>query len=233
MTTTPTQPTERDKAIERLQHEVDLHNGPDNLLADLQVVLLAAKRLKAITDITGVGGEHLQFSLQLLTRAEKAEKRAQELERKFTEHSNAELLGETERCQFEAMKVRLKEAKKERGGMRDNIKCGACAESICCGSHMYPHDADCVYTELSQLHTENQEMSIELGENAKAIFQLRTEYNKALEALDEADDYLESQGYGWLMPIRKRIQPILSTPSAIETFKKEKVWISFGGKTNR
>lgn len=44
-----------------------------------------------------------------------------ELGEKLTEWSNKELLGETERCQFEAMKVRLKECEKENQGLRATI----------------------------------------------------------------------------------------------------------------
>jgi len=54
-----------------------------------------------------------------------AAKRAQELEQQFTARSNAELLGETERCQFEAMKVRLKDVEKERDELiQSRIKSG-------------------------------------------------------------------------------------------------------------
>lgn len=43
-----------------------------------------------------------------------AAKQLQQVEEQLTNHSNAELLGETERCQFEAMKVRLKQVERER-----------------------------------------------------------------------------------------------------------------------
>lgn len=43
----------------------------------------------------------------------------------------------------------LDEARRIERGIFNNIKCGACAEGICCGSIMNAHDPDCVYTQLS------------------------------------------------------------------------------------
>lgn len=51
----------------------------------LDELTIASKRLKQIEDITGIGQEHLQFSLQLLTRAEQAKSRLKEVEKERDE----------------------------------------------------------------------------------------------------------------------------------------------------
>lgn len=204
------QTTELDKAIERLENEMQLeHHDTGSEIPcfrdDIRKILLAAKRLKEITDITGIDGKHLQFSLQLLTRAEKAEKRARELEKENAEFRRTEPLKKQE--------------------------CNYWRELVFSLIGEFPHSEEETEGEvikrmiqslqqLSQLRTENQEMSVELGENAKAIFELRTEYKKALEALNAVMDDYGSLRSGKYESSRMALK-VIGTPSAIAAMKGE------------
>lgn len=118
------------------------------------------------------------------------------------------------------------ELRQFKNGVIENAPaCGACAEQLFCGSHMYPHDENCIAS------------------------QLRTEYKKALEALRTFDLLIsELKGaYAGLMmhpsdapwngclisrESKEKLKVIkdiidrydvLSTPLAIETLKETKV----------
>jgi hypothetical protein len=121
-----------------------------------------------------------------------AAQRTQELEQKLND--------------FEAMKVRVKKLENDIDGFRDNLpKCGSCAENIVCGSHMHPHDEDCVYTQLSQY---------------------KTSYKEAVEALSKysiAHGGKEKGGRYWTLEDAEAIrESILSSPLA-QQIRKEGV----------
>lgn len=99
------------------------------------------------------------------------------------------------------------ELKRFKDGMIENApRCGSCAENLFCASHMHPHDDDCVYTQLSTLHTEYKnalENCLFASGNLHSI------------ANDELKDNCPL-GYWSAL---NRIDETLSTPSAIATMK--------------
>lgn len=64
--TTPIKPTELEKALERLDSEVIIHDIPDQLGMDLQTVLNAAKRLKEVEKENETLHEQLDKGFQIL-----------------------------------------------------------------------------------------------------------------------------------------------------------------------
>lgn len=57
---------------------------------------------------------------------------------------------------------KLEVARQFKDGIAANIKCGACAEGIFCGSVMHEHDKDCVYTERDSALSKIGELETEV-----------------------------------------------------------------------
>ncbi len=81
--TTPTQPDELQKAIERIRNELLITTLEDicQFKQDIKTICSAAEQLQQIQVCSGYRLEHLTASLQMLTRAETAEKQLQQVEK--------------------------------------------------------------------------------------------------------------------------------------------------------